>query len=174
MEDYVMFKGKLLLGSLILICLILITSCTPLPDFSQKFSGGGHIPSAVDPEKKANFGFHYDGTKDPPKLHGTYHDKAADISIRFSEVVTTYENQDGAPSKCMVAEFNFEPLGSNIDGGLAGILACDNVDNEYEIPDTEEIRTYCESYPCDYLVIFIGSDYINYGQIMGGNLKNLD
>ena len=169
-----MTKRSTLLLSLITLGVIFITACIPpFPDFSLRYSGGGFMASAVDPGEKANFGFHYDGTTEPPKIHGTYHDKAAGVRIRFTGVVQAYSG-DGDPNKCMVAEILYKPLGNKLIDGMGGVVACDKV-NEGEIPVG---GSECESYPCDFLAIIIATGqyggYMNSGQVIGGNLKNLD
>ena len=171
-----MFNRKILIGSLVTLGLILFTACVPFPDFSLKFSGGGHIPSAEDPEKKAIFGFHYDGTTEPAKMHGTYHDKAADVHIKISEI-NDIATGTGDSIPYMAAEIIYEPIGAQLNADEVGVLACDEVSEEELTGLNEDF--VCEAYPCDFILIVIYEEgqepvYENSGQVMGGNLKNLD
>jgi hypothetical protein len=171
-----MCKRYILLGSLITIGIFLISACGPIVDFSLKFSGGGYIPSAENPDEKAIFGFHYDGTTEPFKIHGTYNDKEAGVHIRFSEVVGVATGT-GDQVPCMAAELVYDPVGGTPNGERVGVLACDDVSHD-DLTELNPLFT-CVADPCDFIGVSIyeeGEDpiYVNYGEVLGGNLKNLD
>ena len=171
-----MIKRNILLGCLIMVGIIIFAACIPpplIPDFSLKYSGGGVITSAANDDKRANFGFHYDGTTDPPTIRGTYHDKAAGINLKLSEVVFAISGE-GDTNKCMLAEIMYEPMDHSLAGGKGGVLACDDVtEDEILIEDLQ-----CETYPCDVFAISFDSGsyagYMNAGEVLRGNLINLE
>lgn len=126
----------------------------------ESVRGGGWLPSAFDPSTKANFGFHSDTTGDAGErsVHGTYHDQAAGVRLKFTGVVSvgwiggatyTYESQDK----------------KNPGSGTVFVDVSDGGDGVSETGN-------------DYLNIVVQdgpyAGYQNAGIIQGGNIQHLD
>ena len=155
-----MSQLKYLTLILIILSLLFLAGCA---DLSTNFVGGGTLPSAADASKKATFGFRFDGTVDPARIHGTYHDKPADVSLRFTGVVS-YLFGEGEVVPCMSATLNYIPLGiGNGVGGTLELTACDG--GIVGITEDDAIHIIIKSGP------FAGYD--NFGELLGGNLKDL-
>lgn len=122
-----MIVRKMLTLSFFILVLFLLVGCGPiiLPDLSTNFVGGGYLPSAEDPASKANFGFRFDGTVEPARIHGTYHDRSAGVNLRFTGVIE-FISGTGDPLPCMAATLNYAPLGPGENGeGTLEMYACD-------------------------------------------------
>ena len=150
---------------LIMLSLFFLAGCGPIiiDDFSTNFVGGGKLTSAGDPSKIATFGFRFDGTVIPARIHGTYHDKSEDVSLRFTGVVD-FLSGEGEVVPCMAAYLNYIPLGTGIDDeGTLYLAACDG--GYGDITEDDAIHILIETGP------FAG--YENFGELLGGNLKDL-
>ena len=163
-----MSQLKYLTLILIMLSLFFLAGCGPIiyEDLSTNFVGGGTIPSAADTSKKATFGFRFDGTVDPARIHGTYHDKPAGVSLRFTGVVHFWSGE-GEVVPCMAATLNYIPLGiGNGDGGTLDLTACDGgIEGNGDTTEDDAI----------YIKINTGpfAEYQNFGELLGGNLKDL-
>lgn len=80
-------------------------------------NGMGWIPSAVDPDQKATFGFVYDG--DTQTFSGSYHDKAADVDFKGTGVLKSGPPPSGMKSKggCLLGFPAYESQNSAHPGG---------------------------------------------------------
>lgn len=148
---------------LLLFCSLLMAACGPIefPDLSSNFVGGGTLASAAEEGARANFGFRFDGRVTPAKIHGTYHDPAAGVKLRFNGVISFIDGE-GDSYPCMVAALSYVALGRNGGEGGLELAACDG--GIAELTD-------------DALFITINSGpfagYENGGMILSGNLTDL-
>jgi hypothetical protein len=153
---------KILTLSLVVIGLLFLAGCE-WDDLSTNFVGGGFIPSAEDPARKATFGFRFDGTVEPARIHGTYHDEAANVKLRFTGAIDFVFGEEN-PVPCMAAVLSYVPIGPEpSEEGQLDLVACDG--GIEGVTDDDAISISITSGPFE--------GYQNEGELGGGNLKDL-
>ena len=129
-----------------------------------KLNGGGWMQSA-NGQGRATFGIHYD-YYNKGAATGTYQDKAAGVSVAFSDVVVP----DNSDPECATYSAFYRTQDKNVrnrDDQFAILTACDNGEpHRGFVGDTLSIELL--GGPPPY------RGYTNSGPILGGNLNGLE
>jgi hypothetical protein len=159
--------SKFILSSFVGGLIILQVGC------AGKYTGGGFIPSAADPDKKANFGFNFqaididgdgraDGPLDEHKGRLLYHDSAAGVAIKGDVDFAVILDDPSLPNFYGLAVGTY--VNQPLNGGSAGSFQIEMYDLGEPGADS------------DFFFILLADNdgniiYINSGFIEGGNIQ---